>query len=266
MRRESTDSYCAETLCRKRDFERGPAHGHSGEMRPRPGTAFVWTQVLEWGDFADLKNEAYVKDLPLAKATSPEVLLAANYDAWRALPEDYDELWVPGDLVNYGPQLAEVVSEVMERASLVVQGNHDYAVGYEDDSLWTPRYRAIAEASRRFTSSALSDAQKTYLRNLPVQVATERCGRRFTSIMRCRRIRSRAVARPRGSNGSKRWRRPQRTSFSSDILMCHSFGERREGPDESWKRGPTSKWRITCQLRSPVGWRIRTEDIPVFGM
>jgi len=60
----------------------------------------------------------------------------ANYDAWRALPEDYDELWVLGDLVNYGPQPAEVLSEVMERASFVVQGNHDHAVGYEDDSLW----------------------------------------------------------------------------------------------------------------------------------
>lgn len=31
----------------------------------------------------------------------------ANYDAWRALPEDYDELWVLGDLVNYGPQPTE---------------------------------------------------------------------------------------------------------------------------------------------------------------
>ncbi len=103
----------------------------------------------------------------------------ANYDAWRALPEDYDELWVLGDLVNYGPQPVEVVSEVMVRASLVVQGNHDYAVAHEDDSMWTPHYRAIAEATRRFTSSVLGDTQKTYLRNLPLHAATERCGKRF---------------------------------------------------------------------------------------
>ena len=102
-----------------------------------------------------------------------------NYDAWRALPEDYDELWVLGDLVNYGPQPAEVVSEVMERASIVVQGNHDHAVGYEDDSLWTRRYRIIAEATRRFTSSVLSDAQMTYLRNLPLHVEAERSAKRF---------------------------------------------------------------------------------------
>jgi len=102
-----------------------------------------------------------------------------NYDAWQALPEDYDELWVLGDLVNYGPQPAEVVQEVMERASLVVQGNHDNAVGHEDDSLWTPRYRMIAEATRRFTSSVLSGAQKAYLRNLPLHAEAERCGKQF---------------------------------------------------------------------------------------
>jgi predicted phosphodiesterase len=102
-----------------------------------------------------------------------------NYDAWRALPEDYDELWVLGDLVNYGPQPAEVVDEVSERASLVVQGNHDNAVGHEDDSLWTSRYRVMAEATRRFTSSVLSDAQKRYLRDLPLHTGAVRCGKRF---------------------------------------------------------------------------------------
>ncbi len=41
-----------------------------------PGAAFVWTHGLDCGDFADLKQECYVKDLPLSKAISPEVLLA----------------------------------------------------------------------------------------------------------------------------------------------------------------------------------------------
>lgn len=45
-----------------------------------------------------------------------------NMDAWRGFVEDYDELWVLGDLVNYGPQPELVVREVMERATLVVQG------------------------------------------------------------------------------------------------------------------------------------------------
>src|SRR3954471_4246908 len=70
-----------------------------------------------------------------------------NHDALRALPEEYDELWVLGDLVNYGPQPKEVVADVMEKASLVVQGNHDHAVAYDDDSRWSPRYRPIPEGS-----------------------------------------------------------------------------------------------------------------------
>lgn len=102
-----------------------------------------------------------------------------NHDALRALPEDYDELWVLGDLVNYGPQPGEVVAEVMEKASLAVQGNHDHAVAYDDDSRWSPRYRPIAEATRRYTSSVLSDAQKSYLRGLPLQAQAERDGLRF---------------------------------------------------------------------------------------
>jgi DMSO/TMAO reductase YedYZ molybdopterin-dependent catalytic subunit len=43
-----------------------------------PDAAFIWTQGLESGDFADVKSEPYVKDLPLSKALSPEVLLATG--------------------------------------------------------------------------------------------------------------------------------------------------------------------------------------------
>jgi predicted phosphodiesterase len=32
--------------------------------------------------------------------------LHANLEALAALPDDYDELWVLGDLVNYGPNPA----------------------------------------------------------------------------------------------------------------------------------------------------------------
>lgn len=52
-------------------------------------------------------------------------------------------------------------------------------MAYDDDSRWSPRYRPIAEATRRYTSSVLSDAQKTYLRGLPLQAQAERDGLRF---------------------------------------------------------------------------------------
>ncbi|KAA0569944.1 metallophosphoesterase family protein [Azospirillum sp. Sh1] len=102
-----------------------------------------------------------------------------NHEALRALPEEYDELWVLGDLVNYGPQPREVVADIMDKASLVVQGNHDHAVAYDDDSRWSPRYRPIAEATRRYTSSVLSEAQKVYLRGLPQQAQAKRDGLLF---------------------------------------------------------------------------------------
>jgi protein phosphatase len=112
-----------------------------------------------------------------------KVLIAAdihgNYDAWSALPEDYDELWVLGDLVNYGPQPREIVADVMAKASLVVQGNHDNAVAYDDDSRWTSRYRKLSEATRRFTSSVLPDEYKAYLRGLPQHALVVRGGVRF---------------------------------------------------------------------------------------
>jgi protein phosphatase len=112
-----------------------------------------------------------------------KLLIAAdihgNYDAWSALPEDYDELWVLGDLVNYGPQPREVIMDVMAKASLVVQGNHDNAVAYDDDSRWTSRYRTLSEVTRRFTSSVLADEHKAYLRGLPLYARAERDGVRF---------------------------------------------------------------------------------------
>ncbi len=39
-----------------------------------------------------------------------------NFDALNALSESYDELWVLGDLVNYGPQPREVVDFVRQHA------------------------------------------------------------------------------------------------------------------------------------------------------
>ena len=52
-----------------------------------PGAAFVWTHGLESGDFADVRNEPYVKDLPLVKAMSPEVLLATGMNGMPLTPE-----------------------------------------------------------------------------------------------------------------------------------------------------------------------------------
>jgi protein phosphatase len=64
--------------------------------------------------------------------------LRGNGEALRALPDDFDELWVLGDLVNYGPEPREVVDLVRARASVVVRGTTITAVGRESPSTIAP--------------------------------------------------------------------------------------------------------------------------------
>jgi putative phosphoesterase len=105
--------------------------------------------------------------------------LHSNFDALSTLPELGDELWVLGDLVNYGPLPAEVVEFVRSRADLVIRGNHDEAVGNDNDPRCTPRYREMALSTMEFSKSVLSADVKNYLRELPLQKRTERAGFRF---------------------------------------------------------------------------------------
>ena len=92
----------------------------------------------------------------------------ANVEALTALPRDFDELWVLGDLVNYGPNPAEVVEIVREMASLIVRGNHDNAIVTGADPLCSAPFRAMAEATSIYTNAALSAEQKAYLGSLPL--------------------------------------------------------------------------------------------------
>jgi protein phosphatase len=93
-----------------------------------------------------------------------------NYDALSHLPEDYDQLWVLGDLVNYGPQPGEVIGFLRKHAAHVVRGNHDHSIGFGEAVRCSPRFREMAEATRRYTNAVLSEEDKEYLRSLPVSV------------------------------------------------------------------------------------------------
>jgi protein phosphatase len=71
--------------------------------------------------------------------------LHGNLEALSALPEKYDQLWVIGDLVNYGPDPAAVVEFVRAKASVMVRGNHDHALGFGEDPRCSPAFREMAE-------------------------------------------------------------------------------------------------------------------------
>jgi putative phosphoesterase len=93
-----------------------------------------------------------------------------NYDALSALPESYDELWVLGDLVNYGPEPKEVVDFVKGKATLAVRGNHDQSIGYGDDPRCSLRFRQMAEATGKVSETVVTPEQKLYLRSFPTRL------------------------------------------------------------------------------------------------
>jgi predicted phosphodiesterase len=93
--------------------------------------------------------------------------LHANIEALKSFPEDFDELWVLGDLVSYGPDPAEADYQVRKRATLVVPGNHDHAVGAGADPRCSEAFHALATATLAFTNKTLASEAKTYLANVP---------------------------------------------------------------------------------------------------
>jgi protein phosphatase len=105
--------------------------------------------------------------------------LHSNFDALSALPELGDELWVLGDLVNYGPMPAEVVSFVRAHSETVIRGNHDHAVGFDVDPRCTPRYADMADATMQYSKANLNGDATTYLRDLPLKRVLERDDRKF---------------------------------------------------------------------------------------
>jgi putative phosphoesterase len=105
--------------------------------------------------------------------------LHANLEALNAFPGTYDELWVLGDLVTYGPDPAAVVDAVRERTAVIVRGNHDNAVGAGEDPQCSAAFRDMAQATLAFTGTVLSREQKAWLGSLPLRAEREVGGARF---------------------------------------------------------------------------------------
>lgn len=105
--------------------------------------------------------------------------LHANLEAIEALPKEYDQLWVLGDLVNYGPDPAAAIRYVRQHVGMIVRGNHDHAVGFGEDPRCSARFLKMAEETCRYTRSVLGDDELRYLRGLPLKAACEVAGTRF---------------------------------------------------------------------------------------
>ena len=79
-----------------------------------------------------------------------------------------------GRPVDYGPDPAETIEFVRFHALTVIRGNHDNAVGFGTDCGCSPRFTAMAEATRKYTTSVSSASDKQFLRDLPTCACRQR--------------------------------------------------------------------------------------------
>lgn len=112
-----------------------------------------------------------------------------NIDALRAIEADvlrgahrFDEIWVLGDLVDYGAAPAEVIAWVRAHATRIVRGNHDHAVGTGEDCRGTPPFRDLAVATREHFRSRLERSDLAYLAGLPLHTVTAVAGQEVVLV------------------------------------------------------------------------------------
>ena len=113
---------------------------------------------------------------PVLVAVTMKLLILSDIHAnWPALQAvltaepNVDGYIVLGDLVNYGPHPVECVQWARGNVSAgwIVQGNHDRAVGCDEDPRCSAPYRELAAAMQRYTVNRLNPAAKDYLAGLP---------------------------------------------------------------------------------------------------
>lgn len=80
--------------------------------------------------------------------------------------------------MNYGPQPSEVIAFVRQHASVVISGNHDFAIGTGNDPRCSPAFRGMARTMQQYTESILTEAERAYLRELPGSARREVDGKR----------------------------------------------------------------------------------------
>ncbi|MEN2999242.1 MAG: metallophosphoesterase family protein [Acidilobaceae archaeon] len=109
-----------------------------------------------------------------------------NLEALEAVLQNarYDEVWVLGDLVDYGPNPAEVIDLVRSLSpTMVLRGNHDDAVGYGVDCGCGEKTHWLSVYSReKYTMKLVTEEQRRWLASLPLREQREIGGRRLLAV------------------------------------------------------------------------------------
>ncbi len=92
--------------------------------------------------------------------------------------EPHDRLICLGDLVGYGPQPGPCVRWVRAHAALVVQGNHDRALGDGSPAGCRAEFQWLADALAPLGQAQLSREERAYLAGLPRSAVRELDGTR----------------------------------------------------------------------------------------
>jgi putative phosphoesterase len=90
----------------------------------------------------------------------------ANPFALRVLPQA-DVVLCAGDLVDYGPDPRAAVAWCRSRARVVVHGNHDRALAFDEPDGVSAAMREASAATRELHRAALQADDIAYLRELP---------------------------------------------------------------------------------------------------
>lgn len=113
------------------------------------------------------------KKLPVKKVVGKRFAVLAdvhaNYPAIEAIFKDMksvgiDQGYILGDIVGYGPHPRECIDFVEQSNLVVIQGNHDHALG---NKRWEERFSRHAKMSAEWTSLKLKDSDREWLCNLP---------------------------------------------------------------------------------------------------
>jgi len=92
--------------------------------------------------------------------------------------EPHDLLICLGDLVGYGPEPGPCVRWVRAHAALVVQGNHDRALGSGSPAGCRAEFQWLADALAPLSQAQLSGEERAYLAGLPRSAVRELDGTR----------------------------------------------------------------------------------------
>jgi len=95
----------------------------------------------------------------------------SNLEALDAVLQDaaaqrggFDDVWVVGDIVGYGPFPSECISRLKEVNALCVAGNHDLGAVGRLDFAW---FNQEAAEACRWTAEHVSSEERDYLAGLP---------------------------------------------------------------------------------------------------